>query len=144
VLWATESGGPAPVNVTTALSLGKPSDGDATPASPFWPDLPAGLIPSPLGSFPDGNDGWVVTGTEVFADQSVHVSVWSVSTAGSGARIGCGPALPKEDQSGFVETAAMTPDAVYVLAAAPSTETLAYGYTLVRLDRPVAIAPVAP
>jgi hypothetical protein len=143
ILWSVQSSvtktATTPIDSKSSLALSDLAAPPGAPARPFWPSKPVGLRLGPGATFADGDRGWIVMGTETLADESRHVSVWSVDDAGTGARLGCGPALPV--YFGDVVTAAVTSDAVYaVVETEQDLPEVYFNYTLVRLDRPQTVS----
>jgi hypothetical protein len=127
VLWDTEG----PGNLIT-LRLTDLSAAGGASLRTFWPDRPAGFIPSGVSSWSGGDDGsWLISGTETFADGSVHVDLWLVDAAGNGARIGCDP---NTQGIGIITSALATPTAVYATVGS-SNEVGTFDYRIVQLGR---------
>jgi hypothetical protein len=135
VLWTNERFDADAPYPTTNLSVSDVAGSSATTARPFWPSKPPSLRPAPFGSWPDGEGGWLITGSETFAGGRWHNSVWAVDAAGAtGTRVGCDPA-PEEGQ---VWSIVSTGDAVY--AVVNHHQPGGTYWLLVRIDR----APAAP
>jgi hypothetical protein len=141
LLWSVQSTADPPLATKTVIGLSDLADPLGAAARPFWTSKPVGMQPVPGVTFADGDRGWIVTGMETLADGSLHVSVWSVDTAGKGMRLGCGPALPARNPFGEGVGAAVTPDAIYVMVL--SFQDLPAQHSdeaLVRFDRPQTVS----
>jgi hypothetical protein len=132
VLWKNErwtTGEPYP---TTHMSFSDVADSSATTARPFWSSKPPFMRPGSRSAWSDGAGGWIVAGSETFADRSAHTALWAVDGAGTtGTRLGCNP------DAGFVSvwSTVSTPEAVYAVVNQEDPTTLSYQWLLVRIDR---------
>ncbi len=97
-------------NPDDAQILRSPADG--SPGQVFWPSIPPWT--APLGVWPDGQGGWVVTASQVLDDRLFHLTVWSIDAGGNGQLLACDP-----DVAGHAFPAtfgpAIAPDAVYLV-----------------------------
>ena len=66
-----------------------PVDGGA--ALPFWPDLPARVVPDHIWA--DGDGGWLVSALEGFDDGFAHRSIFLLDATERATRVACDPSL---------------------------------------------------
>ena len=137
VLWTNEDWPRGARFPTSYMSISDVSGASTATARPFWSEKPPSRRPAWSASWPDGAGGWLVTGEEVLADESVHTTVWDVGADGTtGTRIACNP----NAGDGSVTSTAATPDALFAVVSASSSTSSMYEWLLVRMDR----APVPP
>jgi hypothetical protein len=87
------------------------SPADGGPVQTFWAQGPPHSGISHI--WPDGQGGWVMTGSQLFDDLAFHATVWLLDAGRTATRLGCSPG--SDDRSWIESQVAVAPDAVYAV-----------------------------